>query len=491
MRLILAALAVIAVASAQEVNVKNTYSDAGDVTAGTVATCDTSKDYFPWKIPAGASKPTALYDVTYHKYYKVVKTTGTSPKTYLLVQRGCTAPTGVTADATFEVPLKSVAVASASWFKFFEAMGERHAIKGVNGYYSTAPCMNKLFADGKVTDMSFYSYNTTTSLYQGATDPAAFTASIDAHFVDTWTSGKNSIYIGTSYEPTYQAASEWVHYISTFFNKEEEVGLFSTRSRNRWVCSSTNADVSIAPKVIWTDYYKTSYGPTSPAGWVINQCKEGDASYRHCELIKAARGVPSTEFTATSSPDLYDKGNGQLLGVSDADFTEYSKDADVIVIANNYCGSFSGTGTVETCNTHWREIVAKLSSTSAHANDQIFDIGRQATPNGGSGYFEASVMPEMLLQDMIKATSGGQSDHQYVYLRKMISEGVGNQIKCADQPAAVGCIPTQADLAAKCTSTVNDPMHDAGSTECGAAASLQASAMLAALLAALAVFFSH
>eukprot|EP00285_Hemiselmis_virescens_P004924 CAMPEP_0173415996 /NCGR_PEP_ID=MMETSP1356-20130122/85164_1 /TAXON_ID=77927 ORGANISM="Hemiselmis virescens, Strain PCC157" /NCGR_SAMPLE_ID=MMETSP1356 /ASSEMBLY_ACC=CAM_ASM_000847 /LENGTH=491 /DNA_ID=CAMNT_0014378289 /DNA_START=15 /DNA_END=1490 /DNA_ORIENTATION=- len=491
MKLALVFLATAALlAHAQEVNIKNMHAADGTVTGGTVAECDTSKDYFPWKTPRGAQAPAAKFTVEYFNYYKVVTTTDASPKKYLLVQRGCPTPADVTADMTLQVPLKSVAVASASWFRFFEAMGERHSIKGVNGYYSTSPCMNKMFEDSKITDMSWFGWNATTSLYTGATDPSAFTSSIEAHFVDAWTGGKNGVYVGASYEPTYQAASEWVHYISTFFNKEEEVSLFSQRSRNRWICSSTNADVSVEPKVVWTDYYPTSYGATSPAGWVINQCKEGDPSYRHCELIKAARGTPVTDFTASSSPNLYDKGNGQLLGVSDADFKKFSQDADVIVIAQNYCDSFSGTGTVETCDAHWKGILGKLEGTSAHTNDQVYDIGRQADPSGGVGYFEASVMPEVLLQDMIKATSGGMTEHEMVYLRKMKSEGVGNQITCASNAAAIGCIPTQAGLASTCTNTASDPIVSTA-TECGAGSTVRAMPLLVALGAVVAVFFSQ
>ena len=109
------------------------------------------------------------------------------------------------------------------------------------------------------------------------------------------------------------------------------------------------------------------------------------------------------------------------------------------------------TGTVESCDAHWKGIVAKLEGTAAHTNDQIYDIGRQADPNGGTGYFEATVMPEMLLQDMIKATKAGESEHEFVYLRKMISEGVGNQIKWAPRdPSAFA----RAALAARASAPI-------------------------------------
>ncbi len=48
--------------------------------------------------------------------------------------------------------------------------------------------------------------------------------------------------------------------------------------------------------------------------------------------------------TAVTSPDLFDKGNGQILGVSDADMLAYAREADVIIIANQYCSAWTETG---------------------------------------------------------------------------------------------------------------------------------------------------
>jgi len=208
-----------------------------------------------------------------------------------------------------------------------------------------------------------------------------------------------------------------------------------------------------------------------------------------------------TEFTpasATSSPDLYDKKNGQLLGVSDADVKAFAKDADMIVIANNYCGTFSKTGTVDTCAKYWNDVVAVFQGTKAHTNDQIYDIGRMPDPSGGTGYFEASVQPEALLQDMIKATENKrnvdtQKGHNFVFLRKMISEGVGNQVKCADKPTAVGCIPTVSDLAAKCSDAVTNGVDSMGATDCSpvsSSSSLRVMPLMAALSAVIACLFA-
>ena len=332
-------------------NVINTYNAAGLATEGKVETCDTSVDYFPWKIPQ-STMIKAQFEVTYHKTYKIVKTTGATKKTYLLVQRGCPTPVGVTSDVQVTVPLKNVVLASGSWIGFLEHMGESMAIKGVNGVYTTSPCVNKRAmastTEAKIVDMSAYGFNASTSVYQTPswgtgpkTPDAALTAGIDAHFVDGWSSGKNGIFFGPEGEPTYLAANEWIHYMSAFFNKEQETSLFSSQSKNRWTCwSGAATGASVVPKIAWIDYYGVSYGVTTPIGFVVNQCsKKDDASYRFCDMIKAAGGTPVADYTPTkeTSPSLYDKENGQLLGVSDEDIKKYVAGADVIVFQNQVC----------------------------------------------------------------------------------------------------------------------------------------------------------
>lgn len=475
-------------AQAQQENIVNKYGNGGITAEGTVATCDVTGavDYFPWKIPSGAMAPKAKFTVEYKKYYKIVKTTGASPKTYLLTQKGCKAPTDVTADVKVEIPLKSVAVASSTWFGFFSYIGESMSIKGVNGFYSADPCLNKRAADASVLDMSYpVSYNRTSSVYDGL--KADFTTGLEASFVDDWTAGKNPIYVGAEKESTYLVAAEWIHFISAFYNKEQDTALFASRSKNRWACSSASVPkASVVPKVAWINYMP-NYGKTSPAGWQVNNCLETDASFRHCDVIKAAGGSPVTGFTATASPNMYDKKNGQILGVSDADIAMFVQSADVIVIANHYCSAFDKTGDVESCNKYWNDAVEKLKDSSAYKNKQIYDIGMTQDPLGGSALLEAAVQPEVILQDIITAIANKEApkagDHKRVYLRKMLGEGVGNQVTCASKPAALGCKPTKDDLAKKCDAVAAIPSETARATECSAGAALRALPLLAAVLA--------
>ncbi|KAJ1467636.1 hypothetical protein T484DRAFT_1858117, partial [Baffinella frigidus] len=97
--------------------------------------------------------------VDYKKTYKRVVNTAVTPnKVYLLYQRGCPAPTTETAgpnNGIFAVPLTGVKVDSSTFFPWFEYMGDRGAIRGVNGMYTASQCMWKNEISGYTKNVAF------------------------------------------------------------------------------------------------------------------------------------------------------------------------------------------------------------------------------------------------------------------------------------------------------------------------------------------------
>ena len=91
-------------------------------------------DYFPEKIV----NPTDAvgFNVTYHKYYKVLTNRRTS-KVYVLVQCGAPEPPAseITASTytTISIPLTKVATRSTTYLPMIETLGERETIKKVVG----------------------------------------------------------------------------------------------------------------------------------------------------------------------------------------------------------------------------------------------------------------------------------------------------------------------------------------------------------------------
>jgi len=261
------------------------------VAPGDASTCTATTDMFPSKIMS----VDAQFSVEYKNHYKIVTNKVEGAK-YLLVQRGCTAPTDaeITAaslasvssmadiTATFTVPLTSVALTSSSYFPVFHYMGEKQAIRLYSSsvMYSSNGCMQKQAANGH-TLLNGASYD---SLYEGGkyVDHTAYKAEPAAHSACTnctctgttmsnsseyhnctaatstpctcertssphptldalniqatfgGVSGKNLIKISDTTEESFYHVGEWSEYIATFFNKELEVKGLADTARTRW-----------------------------------------------------------------------------------------------------------------------------------------------------------------------------------------------------------------------------------------------------------------
>ena len=122
---------------------------------GSLAGCTAETDAFPEK----ARVAFANFAVEYKKTYKIVTNKGaTPPLKYLLWQRGCPKPAEADSKngdgssvyaGVFEIPLRSVAITSATYFGALEVMGERAALRLINdwGLYTSLPCVHKQVAD--------------------------------------------------------------------------------------------------------------------------------------------------------------------------------------------------------------------------------------------------------------------------------------------------------------------------------------------------------
>ena len=149
--------------------------------------------------------------------YKIVENKAANKK-YLLHQRGCTKSTDDTVTklktkaayaGEFDIPLKSVAVASTTYFPFMEQIGERPAMRVYSGWtagHGTTPCMQKQWADGWIKMSS-----------------ASDAATVEATFGSTAT-GAGAIVMSDTAEPTFYGMSEWAEYMALWFNREQVDG---------------------------------------------------------------------------------------------------------------------------------------------------------------------------------------------------------------------------------------------------------------------------
>ena len=226
---------------------------AGVFTAGggTVEGCTEDMDVFPEK----GKVVFANFAVEYRNTYKIVTNRAAGVK-YLLWQRGCRKPTDEQVGGynqyagVFEIPLRSVALTSASYFGAIEVMGERAAVRMVDSFklYGSSPCMQKQHADGWTVlnnawpapmwdaESGFY-----TVAGDGSKQPDARlnALQIEATFHSTSTkAAPGLVQVSDLVENNFYAMGEWIEYHAFFFNREKEVASITDEARLRWQCHS-------------------------------------------------------------------------------------------------------------------------------------------------------------------------------------------------------------------------------------------------------------
>mmetsp|Transcript_11626 Transcript_11626/g.18530 ORF Transcript_11626/g.18530 Transcript_11626/m.18530 type:complete len:576 (+) Transcript_11626:120-1847(+) len=316
-------LSVLAIAAAQPYVNKWTESSDGKsftVVPGKAATCPAGTDMFPTKV----KDVLAQFMVEYKDSYKIVtnKVAGTK---YVLVQRGCEAPTGIAGvTATFTIPLTVVAASSSTYFPVFHYMGEKQAIRlyTTDVMYSFNGCMQKQAAAGyTLLDSTGYdasheggNFVTHTAYEARPTDdagcknctctgttmtntsgrvgcagtsnctcsrdstlnPTLNALGIQATFGTGFSSYKNAVRISDTTEESFYTVGEWIEYIAVFFNKEKEVIDLADLSRERWDVESKGIKNQIGttrPKVLLLEGYHTGLSYYFD-GWMIPTCKK-------------------------------------------------------------------------------------------------------------------------------------------------------------------------------------------------------------------------
>ena len=173
--------------------------------------------------------------------YKIVENKAANKK-YLLHQRGCTRSTDATVTALkadvatfggeFEIPLKSVAVDSSTYFPFLEQIGERAAIRLYNYFttYGSSPCIRKQFADSWTKSKSvkwdatngwWADGNWNGAFDAGEADSDAALATVEATFASAAGKGKGTVLMSDTKESTFYGMGEWTEYIALWFNREQ------------------------------------------------------------------------------------------------------------------------------------------------------------------------------------------------------------------------------------------------------------------------------
>ena len=153
---------------------------------------------------------------------------------------------------------------------------------------------------------------------------------------------------------------------------------------------------------------------------------------------------------------------GGLSGYTNAQLESVAKDVDIIIVKTSHCGCKWSTPacTAQECSDKFRDEFQQMTGIPAVANKKVFDFHGTVDPQGGNAMLSgAGLSVDVLLQDFIKAISGDTSqttkDHTYHFLRDNFAVGSwGERFACGAAGApTIGCTPTAASIANKCTAT--------------------------------------
>ena len=394
-----AALATTAVLAAVEAPAGN-FVD-GACVAGYDASSDASVDLFPSKAVPGSdfkdkvsSDYSLLWDVTYHKHYKVINATNAAlvdsnaVKYAVLYQCGTPQPDlsatlGTAGVKYYSIPITKAAVASTTYLPLLEILGERKAIVAYTSSfaYVTSPCLNKMKIDGTTNEVTGDWPTRNTELtrlgvqvtFSDTYNPAALNAWVMTNIKET-SAAASALFGGTS--ATLQGA-EYIKLVSLFFNREAEANAAFSTIANRYLCTVKDVQAAVAaagattPKVLWASYYA--------GGWSVGTCPN-----YYCEVIKAAGGE-MIEYTGMVGDVVTSWGSKYL---STAQLLTKAKDADVWFHAGNW-STRGGT-----------QFTAGHRDVKAVKNGRVFDTNGR----GSNDWFESRVAePDVFLRDIASA----------------------------------------------------------------------------------------
>ena len=316
-------------------------------------------DYFPDKVSAEDS---ALWSVTYHNTYKILRNTE-SNSTYLLYQCGTTPPEDTDLyDEVIEIPIApNVAIDEVVHIPMLEQLGQVEAIKVflTDPQYISSPCFRDEVTAGNVLLVDRTEEDTSPDLLQN--QPSSESAmqvleNVSVAFVSPFQSEIPGVdtYVKVSFyaELTNAAIFEWVKFYSTFFNLEAVANEAVEAAADRYTCVAENAgrieaDLPNPPKVLWA--YYSDYC----LGWSVATCPN-----YYCE------------FASSCSADILSDDDGSLTYsveacgtkyMNVAELVEFGKDADHWIFpAPNWEATYA-------------EFQTELSVMKAVQNEQVFD----------------------------------------------------------------------------------------------------------------------
>ncbi len=229
-------------------------------TDGTTTDANTSsgqgEDLFPDKANIEYAR---YFDVEYHNNYKTVTVSepGTNVSySYILVQKGTPAPEIAEGDMLIEVPVDSLVALSTTHLPGLEIIGEQQKLKAISNFdYVNSPKVREMIENGQLEQVKTGEDLNTEMIISLNPDIVMTTTVGDGAYDDHISHLRNmglSPVINIEYkEETPLGQTEWIKFISLFFNKEKEANeYFDTVAGNYEQLAANVSNVDARPEVM-------------------------------------------------------------------------------------------------------------------------------------------------------------------------------------------------------------------------------------------------
>eukprot|EP00977_Amphora_coffeiformis_P010682 scaffold2510_cov169-Amphora_coffeaeformis.AAC.33 len=371
---------------------------AADQAPGNPTECltevDFDIDYFPDKVFPQHSQ---LWEVEYHKTYKVVTNNNFPDEKYLLYLCGSVVPADVGEALAIPIPIQAnggYSITTSTAISHLELMGVDTSAKG----YITSPewissnCFKDKIEAGDIT--------TVPGIWSGEAIPESLKDLVT--FLNPGSGYSVNltypVFVNEYLEKTNLAIGEWHKFYSVFFNTEKKANEDFNGMMERYECVSHNAQSLSADgtkkKVIfgsWSDWSKA---------WDFGPCPN-----YYCDWVSDCGGD-------------YLKNDAGFL--DDAAFVEYAKDADILLWANHGDSFFNETYAAK------KEVLDQLKAVQ---NEMVFD----STKGGLYTWYEHRLVEfDVVLEDICSIISGTGFHHRREFFRNVFTEEVGSVDACVD-----------------------------------------------------------
>lgn len=366
-----------------------------NVTTGCVTNYDANVDYFPEK---ANFKYSSGLKVEYFKNFKVVTVLNpwrNAKETfqYVLVQCGTPAPKGYEKATTIEVPVKSIVTMSTTHLPLLEQLGLLDKLVGhddLDAIY--LPSVRKLVDAGKLKQVSREGNVNVEVLLDlkpdlvmtfGVGDPqydnypklveAGLKAALNADYMETSPLGR----------------SEWVKYMSLFFNKEAAAEKVFGDIVSRYDALSIKAkNVVKKPSVMTGSSFKGTWYVSGGDSYFARFLQDAGANYLWSDQ-KVTGSIP------LSFEVVFDKASGADFWLNGSAFWN---SLDDLLKDDERNGNFA-----------------------AFKNQKVYNNNGRVSEKGGNDYFQSGLAnPDVVLADIIKILHPDLlPDHKLVYYKQL------------------------------------------------------------------------